>query len=95
MVKISQRSKLAPDFDLLRGTSYWTKVKYFWRKGWTEIPVIMACTPLTLIATGGFGFMVWYIKTHDMTPKYHKLPLIYRPDDPRVSRIRHESWFDK
>ncbi|XP_019698645.1 uncharacterized protein LOC109504179 [Harpegnathos saltator] len=94
MVKINVRWKLAHDLNLLRGTNYPTKIKYLWRKGWTEIPVIMACTPLSIIASAGIIFVLWYGQTHSLFPKYHKLPRIYRPDDPRISKIRQVSWFD-
>ncbi|EFN80381.1 hypothetical protein EAI_14727 [Harpegnathos saltator] len=74
MVKINVRWKLAHDLNLLRGTNYPTKIKYLWRKGWTEIPVIMACTPLSIIASAGIIFVLWYGQTHSLFPKYHKLP---------------------
>ncbi|XP_071650347.1 uncharacterized protein [Temnothorax longispinosus] len=94
MVKINTRWKTAEDFNILRGSSIWTKVKYFWRKGWIEIPVIMASTPLVLIGCGAAGFTVYYGLTHDLTPKYYKTPRIYRPDDPQVQKIRYTSAFD-
>ncbi|XP_018313939.1 uncharacterized protein [Mycetomoellerius zeteki] len=94
MVKINQRWKTSEDVNFLRGTSGWTKIKYFWRRGWTEIPVIMGCTFLFLAGSGMGGFSLYYGFTHDLTPKYHKTPRIYRPDDPKVQKIRYTSSFD-
>ncbi|KYQ48041.1 hypothetical protein ALC60_13001 [Trachymyrmex zeteki] len=74
MVKINQRWKTSEDVNFLRGTSGWTKIKYFWRRGWTEIPVIMGCTFLFLAGSGMGGFSLYYGFTHDLTPKYHKTP---------------------
>ncbi|XP_028047998.1 uncharacterized protein LOC114254860 [Monomorium pharaonis] len=94
MVKINTRWKTAEDFKLLRGANVGTKVKYFWRKGWVEIPVIMGSSFLALIGLGMTAYTIYFHLTHDMTPKYYNTPKIYRPDDPEVKRIRHTSFFD-
>ncbi|XP_025988723.1 uncharacterized protein LOC105202838 [Solenopsis invicta] len=94
MVKVNTRWKTAEDFNLLRGTSAWTKVQYFWRKGWIEIPVTMGTSFLALLGTGMIFYTVYYGVTHDMTPKYYNTLKIYRPDDPEVKKIRHTSLFD-
>lgn len=94
MVKINTRWKTAEDFNLLRGTSAWTKVKYFWRKGWVEIPVIMGGIGYLLAGLGMAGYAAYFSLTQDLTPKYYKTPRIYRPDDPRVEKIRYVSSFD-
>ncbi|KYN27126.1 PREDICTED: uncharacterized protein LOC108757701 [Trachymyrmex cornetzi] len=93
-MKIVQRWKTAEDFDFLRGSSAWTKVKYFWRKGWIEIPVIMGCSIFFLAGTSMGCFSLYYGLTHDLTPKYYKTLKIYRPDDPAVQKIRYTSVFD-
>ncbi|KYN36034.1 hypothetical protein ALC56_09570 [Trachymyrmex septentrionalis] len=72
MVKINQRWKIAEDINLLRGTSAWTKIKYFWRKGWIEIPVIMGCSFLFVAGTSMGAFTLYYGLTHDLTPKYYE-----------------------
>ncbi|XP_020290786.1 uncharacterized protein LOC109858173 [Pseudomyrmex gracilis] len=95
MVKINTRWKTAEDFNLLRGTGVATKVKYFWRKGWQEIPVIMGGSFILLLGLGMTAFGATYCYMHDMTPKYYiNIPRIYRPDDPRAQKIRHTSVFD-
>ncbi|XP_018346867.1 PREDICTED: uncharacterized protein LOC108751274 [Trachymyrmex septentrionalis] len=94
MVKINQRWKIAEDINLLRGTSAWTKIKYFWRKGWIEIPVIMGCSFLFVAGTSMGAFTLYYGLTHDLTPKYYETAKIFRPDDPRVQKIRYTSSFD-
>ncbi|EGI66928.1 hypothetical protein G5I_04736 [Acromyrmex echinatior] len=93
-MKIIQRWKTSEDVNLLRGTSAWTKVKYFWRKGWIEIPVIMGCSFFFLAGAGMGGFTLYYGLTHELTPKYYKTPKIFRPDDPQVQKICYTSSFD-
>ncbi|KAM0724410.1 hypothetical protein ACS0PU_009491 [Formica fusca] len=95
MVKINIRWKTAEDFNILRGSSFATKVKYFWRKGWAEIPVIMGGSFFFVGALALSTYSWHYASTHDMTPKYFRTPRIYRPDDPRVKTIRYVSDFDK
>ncbi|KAH0955003.1 hypothetical protein HN011_004040 [Eciton burchellii] len=94
MVKIESRYKTAEDFNRLRGSSFLTKVKFFWRKGWTEIPVIMGSSFFVVIGTALMSYTAYYTATHDQTPKYFNKPRIYRPDDPRVQTIRTTSKFD-
>lgn len=48
-----------------------TKAKYFWRKGWQEIPVIMGSSSLLFLGLGMIAYGVNYYLTHDMTPKYY------------------------
>ncbi|KYM79969.1 hypothetical protein ALC53_09495 [Atta colombica] len=74
MVKVIQRWKTSEDINLLRGTSAWTKIKHFWRKGWIEIPVIMGCSFFFLAGVGMGGFTLYYGLTHDLTPKYYRTP---------------------
>ncbi|CAL1687313.1 unnamed protein product [Lasius platythorax] len=95
MVKINTRWKTAEDFNILRGSSLATKVKYFWRKGWTEIPVITGGSFFMVAGLAMAGYAWYYSSTHDMTPKYYRTQRIYRPDDPRVQTIRRVSGFDK
>ncbi|KAL0124930.1 hypothetical protein PUN28_006651 [Cardiocondyla obscurior] len=94
MVKINTRWKTAEDLKLLRGTPTWTKVKYFWRKGWVEIPGIMASSSFLLVGTALSIYTMYYGLTHDLTPKYYETHRIYRPDDPAVKKIRHTSVYD-
>ncbi|KYN01246.1 hypothetical protein ALC62_07865 [Cyphomyrmex costatus] len=93
-MKINIRWKTAEDLNILHGESVWTKVKYFWRKGWTEIPVIMGSSIYGIAGCGMGAFILYYGLTHDLTPKYYNKPKIYRPDDPAVQKIRYTSDFD-
>ncbi|EFN65960.1 hypothetical protein EAG_06005 [Camponotus floridanus] len=94
MVKVNIRWKTAEDYNLLRGSSFATKINYFWRKGWTEIPVVMGGSILMLAGFAMGGYAIYYGLSHDMTPKYYKTTRIYRPDDPRVQTIRYVSVLD-
>ncbi|XP_011636567.1 uncharacterized protein LOC105426865 [Pogonomyrmex barbatus] len=93
-MKVATRWKTAEDLNRLRGTSAWTKIKFFWRKGWTEIPVIMGSMFYFFGGTALAIYAGYSCLTQDLTPKYHKRITIFRPDDPEVLKIRHTSKFD-
>ncbi|EZA58948.1 hypothetical protein DMN91_010679 [Ooceraea biroi] len=93
-MKVETRWYTAEDYNALRGTSFLTKVRFFWRKGWTEIPVVMGASILATIGFSLAGFALYYGKRHDLTPKYRQEYVIYRPDDPRVKKIKTTSLLD-
>ncbi|XP_046398855.1 uncharacterized protein LOC124165465 [Ischnura elegans] len=59
------------------------------KRGWHEIPEVMASTGLALIGLGlgCVGLSIYYSKDGN-NRRYKNSYIVYRPDDPRVKSIK-------
>ncbi|XP_076622918.1 NADH dehydrogenase [ubiquinone] 1 alpha subcomplex subunit 3 [Colletes latitarsis] len=90
MVRILSQSIFAADYRKLYGQPLGKKIKYFWKKSWDEIPEYLAATPI-MAATVVLGGIIMNLICTDKRPmKYYNEITIFRPDDPRVARIRKD-----
>ncbi|XP_076245746.1 uncharacterized protein LOC143186152 [Calliopsis andreniformis] len=71
----------------LYGEPIGTKIKYFWRKGWDEIPELMIFMPIVIGASVAAGFILREMANDTKVPKYYNNITIYRPNNPRVATI--------
>ncbi|XP_003708498.1 uncharacterized protein LOC100876711 [Megachile rotundata] len=89
MVKILRDIIIRDDLRKIYGQPFGYQVKYLWRKGWEEIPEIMVFVPPTIV--GLFG-LVWLVRAQleeaKRLPRYFDDITIFRPNDPKVARIR-------
>lgn len=61
------------------------------KQGWNEIPEVLGSGVVALIGCGLGGFGLWKYYADDGDNRRFKNALvIYRPDDPRVKKIRYD-----
>lgn len=71
------------------------RVQALWRRGWVEIPEIMASAGIG--ALGVCLSIVGYIRKESQggwSQKYMLRPMILRPDDPRLKKVQTYSNLD-
>nr|BAN20676.1 unkown protein [Riptortus pedestris] len=57
------------------------------KKGWNEIPAVMATTGLALVGIGLSGYVYHVVSSNEIyTYKYKNDIMIVRPDDPRLNK---------
>ncbi|XP_026468535.1 uncharacterized protein LOC113372423 [Ctenocephalides felis] len=63
-----------------------------WRQGWNEIPEVMLSTAMGLAGVGISCYAIYrtYVLEGGDYRKYRMGYVVYRPDDPRVAKIRPE-----
>ncbi|KOC63473.1 hypothetical protein WH47_01963 [Habropoda laboriosa] len=68
--------------------SRWEKLKTMYRIYYETNPTFAVVVPIAVtMILSGYAFNL-YIKKHRGEPKFHDYLCIYRPDDPRVKKIR-------
>lgn len=60
------------------------------KQGWNEIPELMGSGLLAIIGATLGIYRAYRIEFHSPPPKYKIVPLVIRPDDPRVEIIRRD-----
>lgn len=61
------------------------------KRGWNEIPEVVGSGVIGVIGCffGGYGLWRYYANDGD-NRRFKSAIVIYRPDDPRVSKIRYD-----
>ncbi|XP_029046930.1 uncharacterized protein LOC114877925 [Osmia bicornis bicornis] len=93
MVKILRDLLFRPDLRKVQNESLANQIKYFWRKGWEEMPelmVLISPTIVTLFVT--VHVIRKQLEEKDKLPRYYNEYTVFRPNNPKVPRIRTDDY---
>jgi len=72
-----------------RGASLYEKLAYQWKRGWNEIPEVMAGTGLLIGGAAYTGYRSYLMyNTENRTKQFKHTYTIMRPDDPDTKWLR-------
>ncbi|XP_076649879.1 uncharacterized protein LOC143357348 [Halictus rubicundus] len=89
-MKINNLHTLTDTFKILYGKPVGYQIKYYWKASWKTMPELM-CLGIMAVSSCALLFYCAKKRLGDREPRYYRDITIFRPDDPRVPRIRRDN----